>query len=317
VVPFEREITVTAPAAGTVLAPTTGGMPPTGAFVRRGQPVVRLMFLPGGSDLARIRESVAVTDSRYSMAKLEAERADRLFETRTITRREWELAKTALASAEAEWRAAQARQATLGGAAIGDSAGVLPMTFGSPRDGVLWHVFVSAGQTVAAGAPLFEVISLDPVWIRVPIYAGDLATIARGRSALVRELGGRVSDVSRSARPIAAPPSADATASSVDLYFELRNPESLLRPGHRVTVSLPMLDSAEGLVVPWSAVLYDINGGTWVYEQLSASMFARRRIELSHRVGEWAVLTRGPEPGARVVTAGAAELFGTEFGTGK
>jgi multidrug efflux pump subunit AcrA (membrane-fusion protein) len=106
-------------------------------------------------------------------------------------------------------------------------------------------------------------------------------------------------------------------ASSVDLYFELRNPESLLRPGHRVTVSLPMLDSAEGLVVPWSAVLYDINGGTWVYEQLSASMFARRRIELSHRVGEWAVLTRGPEPGARVVTAGAAELFGTEFGTGK
>jgi len=34
-------------------------------------------------------------------------------------------------------------------------------------------------------------------------------------------------------------------------------------------------------------------------------------------VGTMAVLDHGPAPGTRVVTAGAAELFGTEFGVGK
>jgi hypothetical protein len=33
--------------------------------------------------------------------------------------------------------------------------------------------------------------------------------------------------------------------------------------------------------------------------------------------GPLAVLSLGPEPGAHVVTDGAAELFGVEFGAGK
>jgi len=38
-------------------------------------------------------------------------------------------------------------------------------------------------------------------------------------------------------------------------------------------------------------------------------------VEVSRIAGDRASLARGPAPGARVVTAGAAELFGTEFGT--
>jgi hypothetical protein len=34
-------------------------------------------------------------------------------------------------------------------------------------------------------------------------------------------------------------------------------------------------------------------------------------------VGKDAVLESGPAPGAKVVTVGVAELFGTEFGVGK
>ena len=34
-------------------------------------------------------------------------------------------------------------------------------------------------------------------------------------------------------------------------------------------------------------------------------------------VDAYAVLAQGPAPGTRVVTDGAAELFGTEFGAGK
>ncbi len=41
------------------------------------------------------------------------------------------------------------------------------------------------------------------------------------------------------------------------------------------------------------------------------------RVAMADVVGDAAVLRQGPSPGTRVVTVGAAELFGTEFGAGK
>ena len=82
-------------------------------------------------------------------------------------------------------------------------------------------------------------------------------------------------------------------------------------------VTLYERGSEESLVVPWSAVMHDINGGTWVYENIAPQQYARRRVDVRRVVDGRAVLARGPAIGAKVVTAGAAEIFGTEFGTGK
>jgi hypothetical protein len=71
------------------------------------------------------------------------------------------------------------------------------------------------------------------------------------------------------------------------------------------------------LVVPWSAVIHDINGGTWVYEQTAPHTYSRRRIEVLYVRDRVAALRRGPAVGNSVVKTGAAELFGTEFGVGK
>jgi hypothetical protein len=60
-----------------------------------------------------------------------------------------------------------------------------------------------------------------------------------------------------------------------------------------------------------------VHGGAWVYENTGALVFVRRRIEVDFVSGSAAVLERGPKPGTKVVAAGAAELFGTEFGAGK
>ena len=54
----------------------------------------------------------------------------------------------------------------------------------------------------------------------------------------------------------------------------------------------------------------------WVYARTAPRTYARRRVRLDYQVGELAVLLDGPEPGAEVLTAGVAELFGTEFGAG-
>ena len=70
-------------------------------------------------------------------------------------------------------------------------------------------------------------------------------------------------------------------------------------------------------VIPYSAILYDMYGGAWVYTNPGPHLFVRARVELDYVVDELAVLSHGPPEGTMVVMTGAAELFGTEFGVGK
>jgi multidrug efflux pump subunit AcrA (membrane-fusion protein) len=130
-------------------------------------------------------------------------------------------------------------------------------------------------------------------------------------------LGPRPGTTGATATPVTAPPTADATTAGVDLFYRLANPDRSLRPGQRVSVRLPLRASQEHLVVPLAAVLFDAFGGTWVYEAKEGGVFERQRVALIDMVGAFAVLSQGPPLGTRVVTTGAAELFGTEFGVGK
>ena len=61
----------------------------------------------------------------------------------------------------------------------------------------------------------------------------------------------------------------------------------------------------------------DMSGSAWVYEATGATTFVRRRIEIRSQTGAKTLVTRGIDAGKKVVTSGAAELFGTEFGAGK
>jgi multidrug efflux pump subunit AcrA (membrane-fusion protein) len=106
-------------------------------------------------------------------------------------------------------------------------------------------------------------------------------------------------------------------SASADLYFEAANRDGKLNPGQRVGVELPLRGEREGLVVPAKAILYDIYGGTWVYEKTGEHAFQRQRILVEYTQEDLAILRKGPAAGTEVVVDGAAELYGTEFGSGK
>jgi len=67
-------------------------------------------------------------------------------------------------------------------------------------------------------------------------------------------------------------------------------------------------------VVPYSAVIYDLHGETWVYTNPSPLTYVRGRINVDYIDGDLAVLSEGPPSGTKVVTVGSPELYGTEFG---
>ena len=176
---------------------------------------------------------------------------------------------------------------------------------------------MQAGEIVPLGTPLFEVLNDDRLWVRVPVYVGDLRDIDLSEEVSVTTLDGRASAQPLTARPIDYPPTGSPLASAVDLYFEIDNADHRYSPGQRMTVHVGLIQKGNQTVVPWSSIMHDVYGGEWVYEQIEPRVYVRRRVEVSWISDDLAVLKRGPPPGTAVVTAGVAELAGSEFGFAK
>lgn len=75
-------------------------------------------------------------------------------------------------------------------------------------------------------------------------------------------------------------------------------------------------EGAGQLTTPYSSVLYDTGGRTWVYTVLKPLTYVRQSIVVKAIKGENAYLKEGPPAGTRIVTVGVAELYGTEKGVG-
>ncbi|MBP1660971.1 MAG: HlyD family secretion protein [Candidatus Aminicenantes bacterium] len=306
--PGSRAI-VSAPSAGVVLAPKDRTLPLAGANVVRGQAILRFLPLPADKDLTSARNDLAVKEAQLDAAAAKARRAAELLPEKAASERSVEESRAELAAAEAAAKAARARWHLV------DDLATLALV--SSFDGVIERLEVAAGQIVPAGTLLFEVADFDPVWIRVPVYVGDLGSVDPKATAAVQVFGRSGESEGIQASPVPGPPLSDARSASSDLFYQLPNRDGGFRLGQKVRVNLVLRDKADALAVPGSAVLYDMQGGTWVYVRTAPTVFVRRRVELHYAAGGLVVLGRGLDAGEEVVTAGAAELFGTEFGAGK
>jgi RND family efflux transporter MFP subunit len=315
VVPADGEIVVSAPMAGVVLGRAARIFPSAGERVRHGEPLFRVLALPAERDLLSAEAELARAEVQVELTVAQAKRAEQLLKDGAGSVRQVEEARSARAAAEAALEPAQARRDLLRGANLEDVAqAVSPLSIAAPVAGVIRTVRVAAGQTVAAGTVLAQVFRPDPLWVRVPVYAGDLRSIDGEAGARIVGLSERHGEAGRTAQSIPAPPTADPTAASVDLYFELPNADGTFVPGQAVRATLALRSREAGLTVPAGALLYDAQGGTWVYERTAPGIFERRRVEVEARVEGDVRIARGLAAQAEVVVAGAAELYGTEFG---
>ncbi|MEZ6072242.1 MAG: efflux RND transporter periplasmic adaptor subunit [Pirellulales bacterium] len=346
--PLGNVLVVSAPVPGVITQHTSSSIPLPGDRVALNQVVVDLVPLLSPSrdvmtpaervQLISARANViaaqqtALGDLQRSEAEVEAAqialaRADKLFRDGAGARRAVDDATANLNIAQSNLQAAQEREQQLARMleqlkSSSDSSTASPLELVAPIEGVLRTVNVRVGQTVAVGAPLFEVMNLDTIWVRVPVFVDLLTTIDKEKPAFLATLSGQSLPVAMSssrivAQPISAPPSADPLSSSADLYYEVHNQSLGLRPGQRIGVDLPLIGQAESLTTLDSAIIYDIFGGTWVYAVTGQREYTRQRVLLGWVDGDKAILESGPKIGTQVVTTGAAELFGTEFGVGK
>lgn len=76
------------------------------------------------------------------------------------------------------------------------------------------------------------------------------------------------------------------------------------------------MDPSGRRIVPYSSVLYDLTGGTWVYVHADPMTFVREAVKIDTIKGENVYLNDGPPPGTKVLATGVAQVFGTEVGVG-
>jgi hypothetical protein len=69
----------------------------------------------------------------------------------------------------------------------------------------------------------------------------------------------------------------------------------------------------QSTVIPFSALLYDNQGDTWIYTNPEPLTFIRSRVVVDRIEGDNVILSNGLLSGTPVVTVGAAELYGSEF----
>jgi RND family efflux transporter MFP subunit len=337
VLPPGRAVVVSAPVAGTVKPAGDAASLSAGARVTKGQPVFKLV--PMLTTEARTTTATALVDAEGQVSGAEVQlkaaevalaRAKQLVADQAGTRRALDDAQAAYDVAQKTLEAARARRDALAKIAEGAQAGSAePIAIASPEDGLLRNVQVAAAQMVSAGTPLFEVVNPSVLWVRVSVYVGDAADVASDRPAVIGRLGAAGAAAHGApapagsplavvtAQPVSAPPSANPLTSTVDVHYQVDDPQGTLSPGQRVGVTLPLRGEADNLTVPWSAVTFDVHGGAWVYERVAEHTYARRRVEVANVQGQLAVLASGPPAGTVIVTQGVAELFGREMGFAK
>jgi hypothetical protein len=84
--------------------------------------------------------------------------------------------------------------------------------------------------------------------------------------------------------------------------------------GHKHVITIPAPKPASTVTVPYSSVIYDPSGKTYVFTNIRPLTYVEVPITVDHISGNSVYLKTGPKPGARVVSVGAEELYGVQTG---
>lgn len=82
-------------------------------------------------------------------------------------------------------------------------------------------------------------------------------------------------------------------------------------------VTEEQINGTSHIVVPYSSLIYDINGDTWVYINSAPLTFHREAIIVDFIEGDMVVILDGPPVGTEVAIQGVAQLYGVDTGVGQ
>jgi RND family efflux transporter MFP subunit len=173
----------------------------------------------------------------------------------------------------------------------------------APITGFIGMKKIDVGDTVSVGNPVFSVLDLDPVKVRVGVPEAQIGKVREGARTVVTipSLDGR----SFEGKVEAVGVSADSTSRTFTTKIVVPNHEHVLRSGMITESRVYSSAIINVLTVPAAAVVRDSRGVTlvYVYDNTRQRVFGRR-IEVGNLVGDEVEIKSGLRPSDQLVVAG-------------
>jgi len=202
--------------------------------------------------------------------------------------------------------AVRAAQAQMDAAKAHEDALAVQLSYArvlSPINGVISERLVNVGEVASAGMPLVSIVDISQLRAVANVPVKDAETIKLGRPARVAgpdgDIAGTVAVVS---------PSANANATTVEVWVQIPNPGERLKPGATARVSIIAETIQNTLVVPAAALLNGDSGRQKVMVVSSDSVAHERMVAVGVRQGDRVQILSGVQQGDQVVTSGGLGL---------
>ena len=269
-----------------------------GDTVRKGQPLARLSVSTLEARLKSAQAQLREAASRRKLAQLTLERARGLFESKVVSQQD-------LDSSQSEFEAWQGRVDTLDAEIARLTLDMEHSTIRAPFGGTVVAEHAEAGEWVAMGGPVVELISLQDLDIRVEVPERYFSSLNPGATATVTfdslpglRIEGRVS---------AVVPRADPQARTFPIKVRVANREGRIGSGMLAQISFQAGEAYTATVVPKDAVVTQGNE-KFVYLIKDDRTVDLMPVQPREGIGAWIVVEGKIVAGQKVVTRGNERL---------
>jgi multidrug efflux pump subunit AcrA (membrane-fusion protein) len=204
-----------------------------------------------------------------------------------------------------ELKAAAGQLESAKGKYLGAEAQLSYSEIRSPINGVITDRPLYPGEMATAGTSLLTVMDISSVIAKAHIPQDQAAALKVGDNGTMAVPGmeqpikGKVTVVS---------PALDPNSTTVEVWFEAKNPRQELKPGTSVHLSVTAQTVNDALVVPASSILTAQDGSTTVMLAGSDGMAHQQSVKLGIRNGDDVQIVEGVKEGDKVVSTGAYGL---------
>jgi RND family efflux transporter MFP subunit len=249
---------------------------------------------------ALVREARAVLDE----ARLSRDRTARLWEKNLIARSEVDASQSRLLVAESRYQAAleeiRNRQELLAERSSGLALArqqLADAVLIAPIDGAVRERRASVGEYLAAGAPVFGLVRIHPLRLRVAVPERDAPSVRVGQSVRVLLEGDPAAHAGRVAR---LSPSIQEQNRTLIVEAEVANREGKLRPGSFARAEIVVEADRTAVMVPAPAVV--TFAGLEKVFVVKDGKAVEKRIRTGRRSGDRVEILEGVAAGEPVVT---------------
>jgi membrane fusion protein, multidrug efflux system len=269
-----------------------------GAPVSAGDVVLEIDRERRELELANERAIVTGARSQIAQERRELARIRTLFKSGAASQAQLDAASTRMSGAEATLAAAEAK---LGLAQLA----LRNASVAAPFDGLVARRFVSAGDHVAEGEKLFDLVALDPIEVEFHLTERDSARVAIGHPVEVRVTP--YPDEVFHAKVHVVSPRIDPATRTLRVKALVENPDRKLRPGLFARADLGVAVRERVAMIPEQAVLQRSDGSV-VFVVRDGNRAERRQVRLGVFRDGLAEVVDGVAVGEQVIVRGSSRL---------